>query len=300
LIQEPHPIRTPVDEFFNLDGDGEIDHREIFAARNAIFREQLWRIHRYDPDLARLVNLNNDEWINLWEVEPFMDLLFIPETREPREARDPLERRADRNRDGFVDEGEFEDSARQIFAIAALLPLAPGVGRQPVMGTRGIFAYVDVNENGRLEPQDERDLTFMVAETVAATPGRPAQSPVDHHFDRNGDGHLSRPEIEEARVQFIEAAIARLFEADPEIAREYIDRNKNNRIDDEEVELVLGRVFADPGFQEPHRVEGSLDERLDRNRDGHVGGEELGEFFHRIIRVASMTWLAAPEQRQEQ
>ena len=148
-----------------------------------------------------------------------MNLLFIPETREPREAMGPLERRADRNRDGFVDEGEFEDFARQIFAIAALLPLAPEEGLQRAVGKRGIFAYVDVSENGRLEPQEEGDLTFMVAETVAATPGRPAQNPVDHYFDRNGDGRLDLSEIEEARVQFMEAAIARLFEADPEVAR---------------------------------------------------------------------------------
>lgn len=299
LIQEPHPVRTPVDELFNLDGDGEISSKEMIAARNLIFREQLRRIYQYDPDLARLFNLDNDEWISLGEIEPFMDLLFIPETREPREARGPLERRADRNRDGFVDRGEFEDFARQIFAIAALLPLAPEAMRQRTVGKRGIFAYVDVNENGRLEPQEEGDLTFMVAETVSATPGRPAQNPVNHHFDRNGDGYLSLPEIEEARVQFMEAAIARLFEVDPEVSREYIDRNKNNRIDEEEVELVLGRVFADPGFREPHPVEGPLDERLDRNRDGHVGGEELGEFFHRIVRVAALTWLEAPEQRQE-
>jgi Ca2+-binding EF-hand superfamily protein len=299
LIQEPHPARTPVDEFFNLDGDGEISLQEMFAARNLIFREQLRRINRYDPDLSRLVNFNNDEWISLWEVEPFMDLLFIPETRQPREAMGPLEKRADRNRDGFADEGEFEEFARQIFAIAALLPLAPEAGRQPAGGKSGIFAYVDLNENGRLEPQEEGDLAFIVAETVGATPGRPAQYPVDQHFDRNGDGHLSLPEIEEARIQFMEAAVARLFEADPEVAREYIDRNKNNRIDDEEVEMVLSRVFADPGFREPHRVEGPLDERLDRNRDGHVGGEELGEFFHRIIRVAAMTWLDRPEQRQD-
>ena len=247
LIQEPHPVRTPVDEFFNLDGDGEISPKEMIAARNFIFREQLRRIYQYDPDLARLFNLNNDEWISLGEIEPFMDLLFIPETREPREAMGPLERRADRNRDGFVDEGEFEDFARQIFAIAALLPLAPEEGRQRAVGKRGIFAYVDVSENGRLEPQEEGDLTFMVAETVAATPGRPAQNPVDHYFDRNGDGRLDLSEIEEARVQFMEAVIARIFEADPEVAREYIDRNKNNRIDFngngriEEIEIIRAR-----------------------------------------------------------
>ena len=299
LIQEPHPVRTPVDEFFNPDGDGEISHREMIAARNLIFREQLWRIDRYDPDLARLVNLNNDEWISLSEVEPFMDRHFIPETREPREARGPHEKRAARNRDGFVDEGAFEDFGRRIFTIAALLPLAPEAGRQRAVDKRGIFTYVDVNENGRLEPQEVGDLSFMIQETVSATPGRPAQNPVDHHFDRNGDGRLDLPEIEEVRNQLMEAAIGSLFEAEPELAREFIDRNKNNRIDDEEVEQVLGRVFADPGFREPHRVEGPLDERLDRNRDGHVGGEELGEFFHRIIRVAALTWLEAPEQREE-
>jgi len=299
LIQEPHPIRTPVDELFNLDGDGEISHREMIAARNLIFREQLRRIYHYDPDIARLFDFNNDEWISFREVEPFMDLLFIPETRQPREARGPLERRADRNRDGFVDEGELEDFARRVFAVAALLPLAPEAGRQRAVDKGGIFAYVDMNKNGRLDPLEEGDLSFIVAETVSATPGRPAQNPVDQHFDRNRDGRLDLPEIEEARVQFMEAAIARLFEADPEVVREYIDRNRNDRIDGEEVELVLGRVFFDPGFREPHRAEGPLDERLDRNRDGHVGGEELGEFFHRILRVAALSWLEAPEQREE-
>jgi len=45
----------------------------------------------------------------------------------------------------------------------------------------------------------------------------------------------------------MEAVIARIFEADPEVAREYIDRNKNNRIDFngngriEEIEIIRAR-----------------------------------------------------------
>jgi len=271
----------------------------MIAARNLIFREQLRRIYHYDPDIARLFDLNGDGWINLWEIEPFIDIVFAPEAREPREAMGPLERRADRNRDGVADEGEFEELAQRVFAIAALLPLPLYEGTMGVVEKGDIFAYVDLNENGRLDPPEEGDLVLIVQETVAAPSGHPIRTPLDSYFDRNRDGYLDVPEVEQARVQFMEAAIARLFEADPEVAREYIDRNKNNRIDDEEVEQVLGRVFADPGFREPHRVEGPLDERLDRNRDGHVGGEELGEFFHRIIRVAALTWLEAPEQREE-
>jgi len=299
LIMEPHPIRTPVDEFFDLDRDREISHQEIILARNIIILEQLRRLYRYDPDIARLFDFDQDGWIALWEIAPMQDLIFFPEFREPREARGPIERRVDRNRDGFADKEEFELFARRVFAIAALLPLPPVQGYADAASKEGVFAYVDLQEDGRLDPREEGDLVFIVQETVLSSPGRPVQSPLEAYFDRNRDGHLALPEIEQARIEFMEAAIAGLFEAEPELAREYVDRNNNRRIDDEEVELVLRRIFADPGFREPHPVEGPLDEHLDRNRDGHVGMEEMGEFYHRIFRVAALTWLEAPEQRQE-
>jgi Ca2+-binding EF-hand superfamily protein/PBP1b-binding outer membrane lipoprotein LpoB len=299
LIQAPHPLRSPADEFFDLERDGEIDHREMIEARGFIFLEQLRKIYRYDPNIARLFDFNGDEWISIWEIAPIKDILFIPEFREPREARGHLERRIDRNRDGFADEEEFDQFARRIFVVAALLPLPPIEGYMSAASKEGVFAYVDLNENNRLEPLEEGDLVFVVQEMVTSTPGRPVQSPLEAFFDRNRDGYLAFPEIEQARIEFTEAAIARLFEAEPEVARNYIDTDRNNRIDDEEVELVLGRVFADPEFREPHPVRGPLDERLDRNRDGHIDVEEMGDFFHRVVRVAALTWLEAPEQRQE-
>ncbi|UCF98045.1 MAG: hypothetical protein JSV89_00565 [Spirochaetaceae bacterium] len=127
LIQDPHPVRTPADEFFNLDRDREIIHAEMILARNFIVLEQLRRLYQYDPDVARNFDFNNDRFISLWEIAPIKDLLFIPEFREPRDAMGPIERRADRNRDGFTDEGEFELFARRVFALAAL-PLRAGGG----------------------------------------------------------------------------------------------------------------------------------------------------------------------------
>jgi len=63
--------------------------------------------------------------------------------------------------------------------------------------------------------------------------------------------------------------------------------------------LMLGRIFGDFRFREPHRVVGPLDARLDRNRDGHVGGEELHEFYQRVTRVAALARIETPEQRED-
>ena len=299
LMMEPHPIRTPADEFFDMDRDGEISHPEMILARGTIVVEQLRRLYHYDPDIARLFDFNEDEWLSLWEILPMKDLIFAPEFREPREAMGPIEQRVDRNRDGFADEQEFQLFARRVFAIAALMPLESVEGYEAAASKEGVFAYVDLNRDGRLDPPEEGDLVMVVQEMVISFPGRPVQSPLEAYYDRNRDGHLAVPEIEQAQMEFMEAAIDRLFEAEPEVAGEFVDMNNNRKLDEEEIEMVLGRIFADPGFREPHPVEGPLDERLDRNRDGHVEMEEMWEFYHRIFRVAAITWIEAPEGRQE-
>ena len=303
LMMEPHPIRTPADEFFDLDRDGEISHPEMILARDTIVVEQLRRLYFFDPDIARLFDLNEDEWLSLWEILPMKDLVFHPEFREPREAMGPIEQRVDRNRDGFADEQEFELFARRVFAVAALMPLESVEGYAAGASKEGVFAYVDLNRNGRLDQPEKGDLVMVVQETLIGFRGRPVQSPLDAYYDRNRDGHLAVPEIEQAQMEFMEAANVLFFETGPaELAGEFLDSmdiNNNGSLDKEEVELVLGRIFTDPGFREPHPVEGPLDERLDRNRDGHVEMEETGDFYYRILWVTASSWIEAPEESQE-
>ncbi|MBA7660950.1 hypothetical protein ES703_68956 [subsurface metagenome] len=61
LFRELHPVRTPVDEFFDLDRNGQIDLEEFTKARNILFREQPRRLYQYDPDLAKLLDANKLE-----------------------------------------------------------------------------------------------------------------------------------------------------------------------------------------------------------------------------------------------
>ncbi len=300
LFLDPHPVvRTPVDEFFDLDRNGQIDHLELGKARNILFREQPRRLYQYDPDLAKLLDANKDGYIGFGDSMELHDALFWIEARRPHDVRSRLDGKIDRNEDGFVDEREIEEFSRRIFMITALLPLSPIEEMKPFVEKGDIFDYADLNGNGSLEPNEQNELNMLFMEALHGL-NHPISSPLDEYFNRNRDGRIDEGEIERARVQILEAALRRMFDLEPEFAAQFIDLNRNRHIDDEDVELVFYWLFQGRWWQtEPRRVSGPVEERLDRNRDGRVDEGELHEFHNKLIRIAGLTWLETPEEREE-
>lgn len=303
LVEDPHPVQTPADEFFDLDRNGHIDLSEMKRARILIFQDQLRHLYRINPELAQILDFKEEGYIVLWVTIMVHNMIFFPDSIQPREARHGFDPTIDMNHDGYMDEEEIEEFTRFMFVAAALLPIPPIEEARAVIHKRDVFAYVDMNANGSIEGREVSDLIHLSVMTLGC-PDRSTLTPLDEYFDRNRDGRLDIVELKRAWAQVIEAPLRHSYEIEPELASQFIDFNSNNRIDDEEINAMFELIFGDPPFSkqwmEPHRVSDPLDERLDRNRDGMVDYEEFEPFYEgMLIRAMTLAWLEIPEEREE-
>jgi hypothetical protein len=213
---------------------------------------------------------------------------------------EPLDRKIDRNGDGYLDNEELEVFTRQLFAVCALMPLHEV---RPILDARNkgdIFTYIDLNGNGKLDTETERHDLQTLAFIVLSGPDRLVGNPMDAYFDRNGDQRIGIAEIEAAREQLVIAPLGRFYEIDPEAAENYIDLNGNRRIDEGEIAAIVEAIFGpDPfwTYREFYDVPEPLRQRLDRNGDGRVSFDsELDRLYEgAILFNSAYAWLEAPE-----
>ncbi len=248
LVREPHPVGTPLDEWFDRDHNGRIEPPELMEARQVFFGARFLRLAEVAPEAAERLDFNRNRRIDPEEVEYLRDFLFfIPRLREPRRVTTPQDTAMDLNGDKRLDAGELQRIGRQMVRIAALVPgpnpvrtAEPGPADQPREG---------------LVPEGEARFY-------------PIETPVDEVLDLNGDGRVELAEIEET---------ARLFAAGPREAGgnrldRQLDADRDGRIEDGEITRAVERFF----LPHPVRRDQDLDKKLDRNRDGFVDPQEIG------------------------
>jgi tetratricopeptide (TPR) repeat protein len=137
LLLGPHPGRTPIDGMFDLNGDGIIDPDELLRARTRFFRAQVLRLVERNPELARELDLDDNGRIDEREADLVTGYLFVDEkVREPHRVASPIDRIADRNRDGRVGPDEVDLLRGRVARAVSLMPFAPDGMREPVRETR--------------------------------------------------------------------------------------------------------------------------------------------------------------------
>ena len=77
LLREPHDVRNPLDDLFDLNRDDHVDMQEVEEARVIVYRERLPRLYEFMPEAAKRLDLNNDGRIGPRETEFLMDFLFF-------------------------------------------------------------------------------------------------------------------------------------------------------------------------------------------------------------------------------
>jgi len=297
LIRDPHPVRTPVDKFFDRDRDGQLDSREHNRAVNTLFIEQPRKLRGRFPEFARLLDFDDDGWIGLRDGTWLVAIARSHREVQPRKVESQIDKRLDANRNGSVEQAEIDNFRRKLLSTTVLLPLPPLQARSLVT-KRDVFAYFDLNDNGSLEPNELEDLALAVAE-VLFSPGKYVESPLEEYFDRNQDGRRDEAEMRRARQQVLEAAVRRMYDLAPEFAGRFVDVNQNRRIDDD-VDQLFKWLFQGKWLQVgERRVSGPVEERLDRNRDGRLDEGELHQFQMELHRLAGVSWLKAPEDKGE-
>jgi Ca2+-binding EF-hand superfamily protein len=305
LVSDVHAVRTPVDECFDFNRDGEVGILEKRQAQLILFREQPRRFYQYDPDLARQFDpVERHPQIILWEAERLLQQVIDPRLRLPREASDPLDRKIDRNGDGRLDNEELEAFTRRLFVVCALMPLEEVKPVLEASSKREIFDYVDLNGNGILEVEWERHDLLILASWVLSNPDRIVFNPMDAYFDRNRDSRVGIAELETAREQLVIAPLENYYQIHAEGAEKFIDLNHNGRIEGQEIGAIIEAIFGPEPFwtyREDYDVPEQLVELLDRNGDGRVGYDgELERLYEgEILFYGAYAWLEAPQEGEE-
>jgi hypothetical protein len=305
LISDVHEVGTPVDEFFDFNRDGEVGILEKRQAQMILFREQPRRMYEFDPDLARQFDpIERHEQIVLWEAEHLFRQVIDPRQRLSRDVSEPLDRKIDGNEDGHLDERELESFTRRLFVVCALMPLHEVKPILEASSKQDIFDYVDLNGNGIIEKQWERHDLNMLAFGVLSGPDRIVGNPMDAYFDRNRDSRIGIAELEMAREQLVIAPLDNFYQIHPEGAEEFIDLNRDGRIDGEEIAVIVEAIFGPEPFwtyREEYDIPEPLVERLDRNGDGRIAYDgELDRLYEgEILFHGAYAWLDIPAETEE-
>jgi len=305
LLQAPHPVRTPPDRYFDVDRNGQLDLDEMYEARILLFREQPRRLTTSEPDQTELFDLNDDGFLNFWELGTIFNFVFpqpwSSHMRQPHDSGGTLDQKIDDNHDNFIDQEEIEAYVIRALIAAAVLPLLQQEEQQFPANRPEVFAYVDLNADGILQPLEMNDLVYMTVELLFAYTafGPFAENPLDRYFDRNQDRRNDKTEIQRARDQLLKASLESMYEAQPEFTEHYVDLNRNGRVDKDEIEAMYVMLFSDHSLRQPHPVSGPIDERLDLNNNGQVDFPELWPYHNPIAQHAVLNWLDIPAETEE-
>lgn len=86
--------------------------------------------------------------------------------RQPHEVRHRLDKKADRNRDAFVDEEEIGHFLGSVLTAVAIIPLTPLEWPSPLPTKQDIFAYIDLNGDGSLRENELLESVEMFIESL--------------------------------------------------------------------------------------------------------------------------------------
>jgi hypothetical protein len=248
----PHPVETPVDEQFDIDGNGFVDIPEIGAAADFHFLNgpKFWRRIHPGNIMNPALDLNGDGTVDDEELEKVRDLMageadfpadrgelihmlsyaHYPDTVRrpvPREVSEFLDEIADGNGDGIVDAEEQE------FLLDSLAP-ADKEARNRVEWA------LDRNRDGWVETNDIF-LAFQASALGRGVAGEGAEPPYDVRT----------------------------------LVDDLLDRDRDGRVDSEDLDVAVGALAGNLNLVRELRDD--LVELLDWNGDGRIVSRDLEE-----------------------
>jgi hypothetical protein len=166
------------------------------------------------------------------------------------------------------------------------------------IGIAGDFqAWADTDGNGRLDPP-ELDVLVEAAMSLLEGP-HAGRTPLDGMFDGNGNGRIDPDEVVNARETWLIPQLLQLVSLNPDAARR-VDLNDDGKIDAREARLVIDRLIAGRRMAQRIRSEGTVDPRMDANRDGWITAEEYGAYRMMVMRAVVVMPFQREGRGQEQ
>ena len=286
-----HPADNPVDEFFDRNGNGEVEEREIRAAAKIIFGRGLRWFTEFAPYwAAHSIDLNGDGEIDDDELEkirryiagdpavdtaqmngrargyflmtavqiPFPDALF---QEVPRRVANYVDELVDHNGDGRIDEREQEvilSSTRHHHEAKNYFERALDLNQEGWVNRNDVLLALQASAMGKGVLAADKKPPYEVVTAL------------DGILDRDGNRQVDAEELE-AAVTFLSGSLERAGDVSRQL-RELADWNDNGRIDRDDLEGAAGLII----FPHPVDPDEPLDREADSNGDGFIEPAELG------------------------
>jgi hypothetical protein len=197
VVHEPGRIDTPLDEFFDWNGSGELEEWESEIAGQVLLRNRFRAIDQFSEELARHrlppadereLNIHDTNWIDSIMRRPAEDLLGYVE-----EAQMSL---LDFNADGMVSPLELEIYRDIIMRAGAVNPAPVLYDKQMPAFIADIRNWTDADVNGEIGEEERLDAGWELFGLTQESWGAPVFSPIYRFFDRNRDGRVEEIEAE--------------------------------------------------------------------------------------------------------
>ena len=291
FLAEPREGLRGPGEFFDLNGDKNIDHIELEIARHKIIWSISVHTNEADPDLGRLLDFNNDRVIQLPEQLVLQDYLFhIPEVREPHAVQHPLDEAADMNNDNFVDTREYEQFISRILLILPRIPIIIDSEPDIYTSSHEIRMWADVNFDDAISEKELISVIFALQEIISF-PNQVAANPIAKYFDINRDREIDFKESDRARKQILGQIKFLKKENLDDFTREFLDVDNNNTLNQNDAEILSDFFKNREAIIANQEKNHPVFRKIDINSNGVIEEEEVEQFNTGLFMILAGSWL---------
>lgn len=308
VIFEPGPVDTPLDDYFDWNGNGRVDQHEADIAatellRNRMRRIELWNVEfaaqRVPPAGQEYVSIHDANWLTRAVLDSDSAIPVGPTKMLDDEAE--LAALIDMNRDRMISQIEVEIFRDLVMRVAAVNP-APITynGWMPAF-TDDIRRWADTDYNDELTVDEYQNAGFELF--IAAVFPDPTFTPLHRFFDRNRDSFLLELEQEWARdfmfgflfPTAVEMGVE-VYDWEQDAMVEYnFDFDGDPQITQAEQQSVRGFITDFPRqFWQENDPDGTPHRWVDYNDDGEIERWEGDIFRDKLFQALLKTWLQLP------
>jgi hypothetical protein len=283
----PHPVETPVDEQFDIDGNGFVDIPEIGAAADFHFLNgpKFWRRIHPGNIMNPALDLNGDGTVDDEELEKVRDLMageadfpadrgelihMLSYAHYPDTVRRPVPREVSEFWTKLPTATETESSTpkSRSFSWTPWHPLT----RKPETAWSGPWIETETDGWRQTTYSSPSKHPPSAGASPVRAPSRPmtVRTLVDDLLDRDRDGRVDSEDLDVA-VGALAGNLNLVRELRDDLV-ELLDWNGDGRIVSRDLEEAKSLLI----FPRPVNPDEPIDRSLDINRDGFIDPEELG------------------------
>lgn len=300
----PHRAVSFLDNYFDWDGNRQVDEPESQRARTVLYRDGLRQGKRHFPEFTEIyIDLDHSGSASIYEADLALSVVFTQELEVPRPVSTPIDERLDLDMDGWIIFAEVTMFSNMLTRAVASVPNLPITNPTTPDTAEFVYWWADADENGFLDEFELRDVGTIMHRIVMHT--EIVSNPLELRYDADRDFLLSPRERERAHEEiFMEFFPASLeagimaFDRFEQLAA--LDTNENGRFEDNELESFL-ELAVDPYRVVNRRPTTPAGHLMDLHpEDNRIQEHEVFIFLEGVFASIAETWfLSSPEMQPE-